>query len=282
MQLGTSDYSFRNELNSKKYSYSLDSLKKLKATHPDLLGFETVVDLFTKYVKDDSASLMDLKKTLNQAGFQWYAFALSSGSMPNCNLVPFYHDFASYRKGFERDREFRIGSAAEWIENAAALGIKLMRIDPMPYFMNHKINYSMAFDFNIEENIAVYSELTKMAAEHDITIGIENHGGFASDPNVLRKLFAGVPELKFVYDIGNVTDAERYHMAEEFADRICYVHAKTYVFNPDGEESYMDYGKVFSILKDKGYNGWVSVEFEGPGDGDTGVARTIQLIKKYM
>jgi sugar phosphate isomerase/epimerase len=60
------------------------------------------------------------------------------------------------------------------------------------------------------------------------------------------------------------------------------VHAKTYVFNPDGEESYMDYGKVFSILKDKGYNGWVSVEFEGPGDGDTGVQKTVQLIKKYM
>jgi len=282
MQIGTSDYSFRNELNSKKYSYSLDSLKTLKKNHPDLMGFETVVDLFSKYVKDDISSLQDLKKTFNQAGFQWYAFALSSGSMANSNLTPFYHDFASYRKGFERDREFRIGSAADWIENAATLGIKLMRVDPMPYFMNHKINYSMAFDFNIEENIAVYSELTKMAAEHDITIGIENHGGFASDPKVLRKLFAGVPELKFVFDIGNVTDSERYHMAEEFGDRISYVHAKTYVFNPDGEESYMNYGKVFSILKDKGYNGWISVEFEGPGDGDTGVKKTVQLIKKYM
>ena len=216
------------------------------------------------------------------AGFEWYAITMPSGSLPNVNLVPSYQDFESYVKGFDRDHEFRIGFAEEWIEYADAVGVKLMRIDGGPYFMNHKINYSLAFDFNIQQNIAVYSEICKMAAEHDIQVGIENHGGFFSDITALRKLFEGVPDLKLTFDVGNVTDADRYIMCEEFADRINFVHAKTYTFNEDGEESFMDYSRIIGILKDHGFDGWLSIEFEGPSDGDSGVQNTINLLQKYV
>lgn len=283
MRIGSSTYSFRDEFAKKSYLCDPNGLQMLKTNHPSLEGLEVHqwwVDTYFK--KTDPKDMKELKQMLNQAGFEWYALTIDSGSMPNANLVPHYHDYASYVEGFKRDHEFRIGFASEWIENAAAAGVKLMRVDPGPFFMNHKINYSMSMDFNINQNIPVYQELCKMAKEYDIQIGIENHGGFVSDPNVLKKLFAAVPDLRFVFDFGNVTDALRYQMVSDFADRISFVHAKSYVFNDQGEETYINFGKILQILKDKGFDGWLSIEFEGPGSGDVGVEKTIKLLQKHM
>jgi sugar phosphate isomerase/epimerase len=283
MQIGCSTYSFRKEIARGKYTYNDAGFSSLKEHFPAIQGWELGQELLEQfYKKTEPKDLLSLKEIINSAGFEWFALTIPSGSFGNANLIPFYSDYDSYVKGFDRDHEFRIGFAEEWMDNAAALGIKLMRIDGGSYHMDHKINYSRAFDFNLQQNITVYTELCKMAADRDIQIGIENHGGFFSDINVLRKLFAAVPDLKWTFDFGNVTDDDRFIMAEEFADRINFCHAKAYIFNEDHDEPNIDFGKILGILKDRGFDGWLSIEFEGPSDGDSGVQKTIELIQKYI
>ena len=178
---------------------------------------------------------------------------------------------------------WRTGFVEEWIENAGELGIKQMRVDCMPYEMNHKIPYSKAFDFNVNRNIDSYNEICEMAKEYDIQVGIENHGGFAGDYNVLKKIFEGAPDLKFTFDFGNVTDQDRVKMVRDFADRINFVHAKAHIFADDGEEAFIDFGEILGVLKDKGFEGYLSIEWEGPTiSQEEGTRKSIALLKKYM
>jgi sugar phosphate isomerase/epimerase len=283
MKIGCSVYSFRKEFQSKKYAWTLETFKILKATYPEIAGWEIISDFIDQYWKgSEPKDLLNLQSALKQVDFDWFAVTTPSGAFGQANLVPHWVDDAHYIEGFKRGNDFILGYAEEWIENTASLGIKLMRIDCAPLIMDHKINYSMAFDFNVNRNIDNYRQICAMAKEHGIAVGIENHGGFASDPKVLKKLMDAVPDLYLTYDVGNVTDANRFPMLEDYAERINFVHAKTHVFNEFGDEQYLDFKRVIGTLKDKGFDGWLSIEFEGPTDGDTGVRKTIDLLKKYL
>ena len=281
MKIGCSTYSFRNEW-GKAYQWNLESFKALKQKYPEIEGWEVNQELAEKILPDfETKYLKELKAALNGAGFEWFALCGPSGSF-GANSVPHYSGDEEYLKGFQRDAEFRLGFGSDFIENAAAVGVKFMRIDFAPFVMDHKIPYSSALDFNVDRNAETYRELCSMAAEYGIQIGIENHGGFASDLKVLDKIFEKVPNLKFYLDSGNVMDKNRYIMAEKYADRIHYAHAKAHVFKANGEEQNIDYGKIIGILKDKGFDGWLSIEWEGPLPGDEGVRKSIDLIKKYI
>ena len=266
----------------KKYQWNETDFKALKAAHPDITGWEVNSDYLEQYLKDtEHEDLQEFKELLKKTGFDWFAIAAPSGSFGS-NTEPAHAGDEEYLKGFERDNDFRLGFGEEWIENAAAVGVKLMRIDFAPYFMNHKVPYTYALDWNINRNVETYKQLCAIGKDHGVEIGIENHGGFASDPLVLRKLFKEVPDLKLTFDTGNVRDEWRYSMLEEFIDRVHYVHAKAHVFNEDGEESNIDFGKIIGMLKDNGYDGWLSIEWEGPLGGDEGVKKTADVLKKYL
>jgi sugar phosphate isomerase/epimerase len=282
MKIGCSSYSFRKEW-GKAYDFTkLESWKKLKENFPEIKGWELLDGRMENSLKDtEPEDLLELKKMVNEAGFEWYAVTTGSGSFSG-NTIPHYGGEAAYLEGFKRDNEFRIGFADEWVENAATVGAKFMRIDFAPFFMNHIVSYSTAFDWNINRNVEVYREICNMAKEHGIEVGIENHGGFAGDIKVIRKMMADVPDLKLCFDFGNVRDADRYQMCEEFADRMHFVHAKAHIFDDKGIEKNIDYGRIINTLKDKGFDSWLSIEWEGPLPGDEGVRKTIDLIKKYI
>ena len=38
---------------------------------------------------------------------------------------------------------------------------------------------------------------------------------------------------------------------------------KTHVFDADGNDTETDFAKMFMIIKESGFSGWVSVEYEG-------------------
>jgi sugar phosphate isomerase/epimerase len=41
------------------------------------------------------------------------------------------------------------------------------------------------------------------------------------------------------------------------------VHAKTHVFNSEGNDTETDFARMFQIIKKSGFTGWVSIEYEG-------------------
>jgi sugar phosphate isomerase/epimerase len=283
MKIGCSSYSLRKEFTEGTFKWNIEDFKKIKTKYPDLIGWELLADQIEQYWSDiEISDLKKLKSDLESTGFEWFAITTGSGAFGAANDQPHWVDDETYRNGYKRADELSLGYTMDWVENAAALGISLMRIDCLGFQMNHKINYSDAFAFNVDRNISLYKSVCGLGNEHGIKIGIENHGGFASDPKVLRKLFDAVPDLYLTFDTGNISDKERFNLLSDYAERINFLHAKFHVFNAAGDEAYIDFARILGMLKDKGFDGWLSIEFEGPSDGITGTEKSIAVLKKYM
>lgn len=279
-KIGCSSYSFRKSFKEKKYSW--ENWQEIKEKFPEIQGFELLSDDCAKYLKRvDENELNYLKNQMKNSQLEWFAIT-TDGFDFGSNHVPFWVDHESYVKGFETMTQNKIMGAEEWIEYAGSIGVHLMRIDVGQIIMNHKIPYSYALEFNVSRLIEFYKECTRMAKEYEIQVGFENHGGFASDRKVIEQLLNGVPELHLTLDTGNLPDKERYDIINQFADRVNFIHAKTYVFDDLGNEKYIDFSRIGAIMRDHGFNGWYSIEFEGPGDEDSGVRKTIELLKRTM
>jgi len=61
-----------------------------------------------------------------------------------------------------------------------------------------------------------------------------------------------------------------------------HVHAKTYNFDKEGNETSIDYEKVIEILRETGYDGFLSIEYEGPGDKKQGVEKSFELLRRFL
>ena len=120
----------------------------------------------------------------------------------------------------------------------------------------------------------------EMGNEYGIKIGFENHGWFASDKRN-RELLKEVPDLYLTLDTGNLWTV-RYDIINQFADRVNYVHAKTHWFDDQGNEKSQDFKRIVEILKDHGFDGWYSIEFEGPEAEEIGIQKTIDLLKRVL
>ena len=88
-----------------------------------------------------------------------------------------------------------------------------------------------------------------------------------------------------------VEEYDRYKGIAELMPFAKGVHAKTHLFDANGNDTETDFYRMFKIIKDSGFNGWVSIEYEGglfkmykpdsPYLGDyEGVAATKKLVEK--
>ena len=59
-------------------------------------------------------------------------------------------------------------------------------------------------------------------------------------------------------------------------------HIKTNEFDKEGKEISIDVGRCINIFKKVGFDGFLSIEFEGKGDEYQGVESTIKLIRTYI
>ena len=66
-----------------------------------------------------------------------------------------------------------------------------------------------------------------------------------------------------------------------------HVHAKAHSFNEKGEEMNTPYDKLIPIIRESGFDGYISAEFEGWWDGTDFDSRKIaethvKLIRRYL
>ncbi len=54
-----------------------------------------------------------------------------------------------------------------------------------------------------------------------------------------------------------------YETLKNYASKLVYCHGKFYDIDEDGQVDNMDYPKIFSVLKEGGYKGYICSEFEG-------------------
>jgi sugar phosphate isomerase/epimerase len=138
------------------------------------------------------------------------------------------------------------------------------------------------------------SALTAFARQANICVITENHGGYSSDIPWLVDVIKTVnsPFCRLNADLGNFCRAwpdgvcvdqlyDPYEGVKLMMPFAKAVSAKTIHFDANGNETAIDYVRMLRIIRDSGYDGYLSVEYGGDQfSGDKGVRMTIDLINR--
>ncbi len=166
------------------------------------------------------------------------------------------------------------GRAYRWIEIAAKLGAKQVRIDSGgPQEMGGA---------SYEEIKAGYRDVISVAKAANVEVLVENHWGPTVVPENCLKLLDDIEGLGLLLDCHNFLPERRDDGRRLCASRARAIHLKTFEFDADGNEiSDEKAEEALNILKNSGYNGIWGVE-SVPKDGDEikGARETIALIRK--
>jgi hydroxypyruvate isomerase len=258
----------------------------------DLLGFLDFaasqevdgVELLDYFWKDKAAEIPQVKRQLKDLGLDLATYSIGN-------------DF------FQPDAEERakqLAALKEGVDVANQLEVGCLRV----FSGSAKPGYQLEDGLNwILEGLA---EGAAYAEAHGVVLALENHGLMAGRSDQVRHIIETVnsPALRANLDTGNFllvgqnpTDAAR-----ELKDLVALVHLKdfrpagpedtTHVYTGlDGSkftgavvgEGQVDLPTIVGILREAGYTGWLSLEYEGGQDPITiGVPRSLAAAAKLL
>jgi sugar phosphate isomerase/epimerase len=178
------------------------------------------------------------------------------------------------------DRQDQFDLIKPWLDAAAASGIGVFRSNmgtPLGIFKNKKKM--------LQDLVDTFRPIQEYAESLGITYVFENHGGESSDVDFQLKVKQAFSSDKmgFLLDTGNYKPKELvYENIAKLGSAIKIIHAKTYEFDENGEETQLDFKRIIEGLKAVGFDGYYSIEFEGKGDAREGVKSTVALLQKYL
>ena len=121
------------------------------------------------------------------------------------------------------------------------------------------------------------------AMARGVKLAVENHLDLSADPNMLVEIVTALksPYVGVCLDLGNFREGQAGEGIKLLAPHAIHVHAKSHSFSADGEETTIHYGMAMQALRSAGYEGMLSIEFEGDGLPANGIRNTKALIDKY-
>ncbi len=165
-------------------------------------------------------------------------------------------------------RRQQIGQVKDWIAKSELLGSPVLRV--FAGGVPDGVARSLAEQW-VRDGL---EECAEVAQEHGIVLGLENHGGLTADADGILALvdpLADNPWIGINLDLGNF-EGDVYEQFERCAPHTVTTHAK--VTMRQGEEQVpVDYRRVVRILREAGYRGYLSIEYEQPDDPVQGVSR---------
>jgi sugar phosphate isomerase/epimerase len=211
----------------------------------------------------------------------------------------------------EADDEKRAADVAElqrWIARFSAMGARFVRVNPGSPFSPHHGEQPPA------HLVAALVDLGRFAAEHGSRLLVENHGGPSSDPAWMLGLLdaVGAEHLGLLLDLGNfdallqpamalvfqtpdappidpaalldaVDLAPVYAGIEQLAPRAELVHVKAHDVDDEGTVRAVDLDRAIGILRAHGYDGPLTVEYEGlGGDPWAKSARVLEVTRQAV
>lgn len=187
----------------------------------------------------------------------------------------------------ETDRE--IERVKGEVDIAAALGVRLMRHDAGSRPMEQ--TSLTQFEEDLPTLVRACRAVAEYAARHSITTSVENHGHHVQHSSRVRRLVEMVdrPNFRTTVDIGNFicVDQNPVDGVRENAPLASMVHVKDFYYRrgiADPGEGWartlggsyrrgaivghgdVDVRSALAILREAGYDGYLSVEFEGMED----------------
>lgn len=285
MKISVSSYSFSQLLNSGEHSQlTLIALAKE-------MGFDAIE--FTDLCPPDGVTEEEYAKQI-KAESERVGLPVSS-----------YTIGADFLKADNLDDE--IARVCKKVDIASILGVKVMRHDATTGF-NEEDRHYKGFDEALPVLIKGCKAVTDYAKQYGIRTCVENHGFFCQDSVRVEKLITGVSDKNFgaLIDIGNFACADDPSpiAVGRLAPYVKYVHAKDFHiksgngFNP-GRGFFRSRGgnylrgaiighgdipvtQCLSVLKNSGYDGYVSVEFEGMENALDGISTGLENLRNML
>lgn len=168
-----------------------------------------------------------------------------------------------------------------WIDTAKALGCKTIRVN--------------AAGNGSAEDVAAAAvdglgRLSEYGKKNKINVIVENHGGFSSNGKWLSSVIKQVnnPYCGTLPDFGNfrINKDETYDKYQGVAELIPFakgVSAKSHDFDAQGNETQIDYVRMFNIIKEAKWSGIVGIEYEGKNlSEDEGIKKTKALLDRIL
>jgi sugar phosphate isomerase/epimerase len=119
------------------------------------------------------------------------------------------------------------------------------------------------------------------AAECGVILALENHWGLTRTPEGLLRILNAVqsPWLGGLMDTGNFLE-DPYPKLKLIAPKTVFVQAKTYFGGGEWYTLDLDYKRIAAILSEVNYTGYISLEFEGKEDPNTGVPKSLAVLRQ--
>lgn len=178
------------------------------------------------------------------------------------------------------------------IDTANQLGITVVRHDLSSYTRTAAENIIENYDRDLPILVKACQELADYAAQYNMITTVENHGRYINGGDRVRRLMLAVdrPNFKCMLDIGNslCVDEDPLVCMETLLPFAAAVHFKDFYIRKDkhliGDGKWLetihnnylrgaivghgeiDVKRIMGCIKDYGYDGNVTIEFEGMED----------------
>ena len=225
--------------------------------------------------------------------------ALAETGLP-CPIFSVSNNFA---KTDPAEREKQLHRIFFGVDEALLYGAEVVRV--FAGDVAEGITYDQARGWIVEG----LSEGSKYAKEKGIKLALENHGTLAGKGDQVRgiiedvRALSGTDVLGANPDTGNflLVNQPSHEAIRQVASIANMVHFKDFVSAPadhegwaytalDGQkflgtaigEGQVQLGACIAELKNAGYHGWLSVEYEGAEDPFTAIPRSIANARRYL
>jgi sugar phosphate isomerase/epimerase len=269
-RIGVSSYSF--------WGFNREDLRPIDVCieHAARMGFDGFEILQRQLVSTDRAGLMKIKRRAFLLGLDLMGYSTHQGF-----LSP---DAAKRRENIDH--------TTACLEQAYQLGIPTMRVNSGTWGTSASFDELMKNrgeekppDGYTEEDacqwvIDAYGELAGEAAKRGVIMGLENHWGLGRTPEGVKRVVDAVnsPWLKVTLDTGNFLE-DPYDRLKQLAPDTVLLQAKTYQGGGVWYTLELDYPRIAKILKDAGYTGYVSLEFEGREDPLSAIPKSLAMLR---
>jgi sugar phosphate isomerase/epimerase len=295
-QISLAEFSFAGQLMSGKMT-NLDFPAKAKNEF-GINVLEYVSGFFNEKHKDNTY-LIELKKRCDDLGMKNNLIMVDSLNIADLDMAK---------------RKLAVETHYAWVDAAKFLGCSTIRVN----LGDTSKAMTGAPDDPPEEAARAAAEgyrmLLEYAATQNMNVIVENHVGNSTNIDWLVGVMKAVnmPNAGLLPDLGNfcmqrskpetndlkgmlatkcIKEYDRYEGVKKMMPYVKGISAKTHKFDEKGNETEIDYFRMFRIIKDAGFKGYVGIEYEGgiynlydPASGyisdDEGVKATKALLER--
>lgn len=132
--------------------------------------------------------------------------------------------------------------------------------------------------------VSALKECTEYAEPKGVIVALEDHGGVTSTAEQVLRIYNEVNSdwLGINLDTGNFRK-NPYEEISTVAPYAVTTHAKVEILNPaTGEREKADFERIVQSLRQAGYHGYLSIEYESEEDPMTGVPRFVNYLKSVL